>query len=78
MTDNEFKTIKDNFKKLREEIMPSHQKNYAKNLPHNNTLQPQHKLEISEKLKSKNEKLRTMIANNKGGEDGNYNDEKFK
>ena len=78
MTDNEFKTIKDNFKKLREEIMPSHQKNYSKKPPQNSTLQPPYKHEITEKLKYKNDKLRTMIANNKGGEESNYDDGNFK
>ena len=63
MTDNEFKTIKDNFKKLREEIKPSHQKNYSKKPTQNTTMQPQYKHEITEKLKSKNDKLRTMIGN---------------
>ena len=36
------------------------------------------KPDINEKLKSKNQKLRTMIANKKIGEDVSFNDDKFK
>jgi len=32
MTEVEYNTIRENFKKLREEIKPSHQKLYSKNL----------------------------------------------